>query len=277
MVPLNPAAIDDPCDYNRDGLVNGTDQIIARNNQTNPLTMLRLITAPTAINELIQNGGFETGDFSGWSATATARWKWTRGPSARPAAGSSSTPAPHSGTYSAYNGFDGIEGQQYTLAQDVAIPADVASATLVTHHRIRYGAGNLPRKAASSASRSAIRPGNGPTCCTRADPIPPPGMDFGWLRREFDLSAYAGQTVRIRFTEIIPESYTGPAILELDDISLTYIAAPPAGPKSTSSEISPGSPAELNWLYELQQANTRTAKRTRPAEAAVDALLATYW
>ncbi|HYW78092.1 MAG TPA: hypothetical protein VE890_00890, partial [Thermoguttaceae bacterium] len=33
-------------DYNRDGLVNGTDQIIARENQANPLTMLRLITAP---------------------------------------------------------------------------------------------------------------------------------------------------------------------------------------------------------------------------------------
>jgi hypothetical protein len=46
--PLNPAAIDDPYDYNRDGLVNGTDQIIARNSQTNPLTMLRLIAAPAA-------------------------------------------------------------------------------------------------------------------------------------------------------------------------------------------------------------------------------------
>jgi hypothetical protein len=43
---LDPAAIDDPYDYNRDGLVNGTDQIIARNNQTNPLSMLRLIAAP---------------------------------------------------------------------------------------------------------------------------------------------------------------------------------------------------------------------------------------
>jgi len=43
-----PALIDDPYDYNRDGLVNGTDQIIARGSQTNPLTMLRLITAPAA-------------------------------------------------------------------------------------------------------------------------------------------------------------------------------------------------------------------------------------
>ncbi|HYW80867.1 MAG TPA: hypothetical protein VE890_14900, partial [Thermoguttaceae bacterium] len=43
---VDPAPIDDPYDYNRDGLVNGTDQIIARSNQTNPLTMLKLITAP---------------------------------------------------------------------------------------------------------------------------------------------------------------------------------------------------------------------------------------
>ena len=96
--PLNPAAIDDPCDYNRDGLVNGTDQIIARNNQTNPLTMLRLITAPTARNELIQNGGFETGDFSGWSATSDGAMEmdeWTVGPAG---GGFFFDSAPHGGT-----------------------------------------------------------------------------------------------------------------------------------------------------------------------------------
>ncbi|HYW80118.1 MAG TPA: hypothetical protein VE890_11105, partial [Thermoguttaceae bacterium] len=43
---VDPAGIDDPYDYNRDGLVDGTDQILARSNQTNPLTMLRLIEAP---------------------------------------------------------------------------------------------------------------------------------------------------------------------------------------------------------------------------------------
>ncbi|KKK91582.1 hypothetical protein LCGC14_2711510, partial [marine sediment metagenome] len=43
---VDRALIDDPYDYNRDGLVDGTDQIIARENQTNPLTMLRLITTP---------------------------------------------------------------------------------------------------------------------------------------------------------------------------------------------------------------------------------------
>ena len=50
-----------PYDYNRDGLVNGTDQIIARNNQTNPLTMLRGITAPAADALMQQTGGGESG------------------------------------------------------------------------------------------------------------------------------------------------------------------------------------------------------------------------
>jgi hypothetical protein len=44
--PRNPASLDDPYDYNRDGLVNATDRLIARNNRTGVLTALRLITAP---------------------------------------------------------------------------------------------------------------------------------------------------------------------------------------------------------------------------------------
>ncbi|MEE8453145.1 MAG: retropepsin-like aspartic protease, partial [Thermoguttaceae bacterium] len=40
------AGIEDRYDYNRDRLVNGSDWILARGNQTNPLTMLRLIHAP---------------------------------------------------------------------------------------------------------------------------------------------------------------------------------------------------------------------------------------
>lgn len=43
---LNPAAIDDLYDFNRDGQVNATDQILARNHQTFFLTALQLITAP---------------------------------------------------------------------------------------------------------------------------------------------------------------------------------------------------------------------------------------
>ncbi|MBW7991460.1 MAG: hypothetical protein FVQ84_15810 [Planctomycetes bacterium] len=42
-----PTSIDDDYDYNRDSWVDATDQIIARNNQTNYETDLNLITVPT--------------------------------------------------------------------------------------------------------------------------------------------------------------------------------------------------------------------------------------
>ncbi|MEE8452485.1 MAG: M36 family metallopeptidase [Thermoguttaceae bacterium] len=61
---VDPAAIDDPFDYDRDGLVDGTDQIIARSHQTNPLTMLRLIAAPAiaagAVDGVLEQVAAET-------------------------------------------------------------------------------------------------------------------------------------------------------------------------------------------------------------------------
>ena len=47
--PLNPAAIDDRFDFNRDRLVNATDLVIARDHATSPLSALRLITPNGAL------------------------------------------------------------------------------------------------------------------------------------------------------------------------------------------------------------------------------------
>jgi hypothetical protein len=44
--PHSIDAKDDPYDYNRNKLVNATDQIIVRNNSTRPFTALKLITPP---------------------------------------------------------------------------------------------------------------------------------------------------------------------------------------------------------------------------------------
>ncbi len=46
---LNPAAIDLPYDYNRDGRVDATDVLLARNNPTNFLTALRLIDLSVSV------------------------------------------------------------------------------------------------------------------------------------------------------------------------------------------------------------------------------------
>ena len=46
---LEPAGIDFPYDYNRDGLVNATDVLLARNNQSHFLSDLNLITVPDLV------------------------------------------------------------------------------------------------------------------------------------------------------------------------------------------------------------------------------------
>ena len=43
---IDPAPVDDAYDFNRDGLVGPTDEIIVRSNGTNFFTALKLITAP---------------------------------------------------------------------------------------------------------------------------------------------------------------------------------------------------------------------------------------
>ena len=50
--------------------------------------------------------------------------------------------------------------------------------------------------------------------------------DLGWNAQSFDVSAHAGSTVRVHFREFIPENFTGPANIELDDISLVAVLVP---------------------------------------------------
>ena len=52
-----------------------------------------------------------------------------------------------------------------------------------------------------------------------------PFTDLGYDRRIFDLGALSGQTVRIAFRQMIPESFAGPALLEIDDVRLVSEAA----------------------------------------------------
>ncbi len=129
--------------------------------------------------------------------------------------------SPHSGAYSAYNGFEGEAGLQYELFQDVTIPADIPSALLTTNHRIAYA-----KDGASLADRIleiSIRDTDDnllETLYTENILVSGPAADLGWNTQTFELASYAGQTVRIHFEEFVPESFTGAAIIEFDDIRL---------------------------------------------------------
>src|SRR5260370_25902090 len=61
--------------------------------------------------------------------------------------------------------------------------------------------------------------------------------DTGWLAHGSDLSAYAGQKVRLYFLELIPENFTGPAQIEFDAIILG--SGPLPSPTPTPSPTLP--------------------------------------
>src|SRR5262245_64813590 len=68
------------------------------------------------------NGGFESGDFSGWTARSNGReelisWRVTRA-----GAGWWGNSQPAEGSFDALNGFDGVAGLEYELYQDLTIP-----------------------------------------------------------------------------------------------------------------------------------------------------------
>ncbi len=180
--------------------------------------------------DLILNGGFETGDFTGWTATTSdtpgVLTSWNVGPAG---GGFFSDTSPLSGEFDAFNGFDGLAGFEYELYQDVSIPSDT-QAKLTTNHRIVFDSLGI----SSSLDRMfeiSIRDTNHALLeklYTESVTLNnAPFTDLGWVTQSFDVSEFAGQTVRIHFRALIPESFKGPAHLELDDISLLVEQAGP--------------------------------------------------
>ncbi len=198
---------------------------------TRAILFCGLITATTNAN-VINNGGFESGDFTGWTATSTNGLEeltpWTVG---GPGGGHWSNTSPLEGSFDAYNGFDGDSGLEYDIFQDITIAAN-STASLITNHRIQYDGLRIPSRfdrvfeigifdladtlLENLYSESITLNGAGYT-------------DLGWNTQVFDLTAYSGSTVRLQFHEFIPEGFTGPASFELDGISLEVTPVPVPG------------------------------------------------
>ena len=171
--------------------------------------------APTV--DVITNGGFETGDLSGWSATTTI---------VNPYCGAWAVDAcapegPHSGSHQAGNGFDGSPGQ-YVLSQVVTLPAGTATLSWFDDAWASYG--GVPR-----TLEVQVRDASGTTVLGTPYTYTLPFNAFpptGWVSHTVDLSAYTGQTVQLTFVQVIPENFTGPASFGIDDISLLVDPAP---------------------------------------------------
>jgi len=172
--------------------------------------------------EIIVNGGFETGDFSGWTATNNGISELTPHTVSGAGGGFFGNTSPLSGSFDAYNGFDGDAGLTYDLFQDVTIASGV-NAILTTNHRIQYDGFGITSTLDRIFEISILDLGGLLLANLYSESITLNGAgltDLGWNNQTFDLSSFAGNTVRINFHEFISEDFTGPANIEFDDISL---------------------------------------------------------
>jgi hypothetical protein len=194
--------------------------------------------APPPPTELLVNGSFESGDFTGWGTRDMADPFAELGVYAAGAALPMMTVAPTDGVFAVGHGFDGGGPDTIEFWQEVAIPAGFSADlsfdwSASTTHR------GLPRTFAV-----VVEPSGGGTALMTAPiyattPDEDPGRDLepfaietslpsdatiagetGPMSATVDVSAFAGSTVRINFVATIPEVYTGPGSMQVDNVSL---------------------------------------------------------
>jgi len=191
--------------------------------------------------ELLTNGGFETGTFSGWSATSTQQTSFQAslndGQNSQIVSGGGSggpvwylrnqsanyfgTPQTPITGYSAFNGFDGDAGI-FSLRQAFSIAGPVASAIL--------GFSFATQASYTGAARTMdanILALNGSVAFNAFHYVLPFNNSSSWSvsNNAIDITAalktLGTGTYYLAFEQTIPQSYTGPAAFAIDNVSLS--------------------------------------------------------
>ncbi len=177
--------------------------------------------------DIITNGSFETGDFTGWGTKdiAVPFYQLDVRVAGTFPSGHGLFPAePTDGFFAATHGFDGGGPDTIEIFQDVTIPAD-HSAILTFDWRAGWDF-TQGSPATVRTLDLVIEPGGGgnPLSTTNiltADPaVNMVLLDTGPNSDSVDLSAFAGSSIRINFLSTIPDYFSGPAHLQIDNVVL---------------------------------------------------------
>jgi hypothetical protein len=167
---------------------------------------------------IINNGSFETGDFSGW---VTQDLAVPLTPLAVNPAGYNDgyffLSAPTDGSFAATHGFDGVGPGSIRIGQDILITADQPIITFDYRAAWEISGGLQARL----LDVTIEIPGGGPQLANYNILTAAGGtfnLDTGKLVAAVDLSAFSGQTVRFSMDAYVPEIYTGPAFMQIDNV-----------------------------------------------------------
>jgi uncharacterized repeat protein (TIGR01451 family) len=178
---------------------------------TNVAVSLALSWNP-GVGELLINGGFETGDFTGWMTVNGGYGAWVINDGTLDPDGPEGTNPPFAGRFDAM--VAQIGGGSHLLFQDVFIPPDALTAEWSWWDRIRNHTAYF---APNQGFRAEVRDTNHAVLATAFTTQPGDPLLADWQRRRFDLAPFRGRVVRLAFYE---EDSTGYFNVLLDDVSV---------------------------------------------------------
>jgi uncharacterized repeat protein (TIGR01451 family) len=223
---------------------------------SNVSVSLTLSWNPASGNILV-NGGFETGNFTGWTTENSGFGSWVINDGKVDPDGPDGPLAPQSGKFSVMTAQVG--SGRHLLYQDVFLPPDALGATLYWWDRIRNHASYF---ASNQQFVVEVQDTNRNVLAVASQTQEGDALISDWQQRTFDLAPFRGRTVRLAFIEEDSGDYFN---VHLDDLSVR-LGAPE---KVTTFDVyfgttpSPG-PAELrgnttnaSWLLPPLALNAR--------------------
>ncbi|HMC28770.1 MAG TPA: Calx-beta domain-containing protein, partial [Verrucomicrobiae bacterium] len=163
--------------------------------------------------EILVNGGFETGDFTGWQFENSDYGSFVINDGKIDPEGAENPTPPYDGKFSVVT--SQVGSGKHVLYQDIFIPDEARSARLSWVDMIRnYATDFVPF---TTEFRVELRNPANTVLATIFVTNPGDKLTNVWTRRSFDISQFRGQTIRVAFIEQDLTSYFN---LHLDDISV---------------------------------------------------------
>jgi bacillolysin len=176
---------------------------------------------PQGCRDLIVNGGFE--GTSGWKEVSSSDTSII------------DPQLPHTGSQSAWLGGTDQESAQY-IRQDVILPANSTSIKLSYYRLIHAETSGLAGLIARDATFTVLLADTNGNQITKIETLASSQGDDTWRQVQFDLSRYAGRTIRLVFSAANPRGNV--SSLFVDDVSVTACTTGqgPAAPSPASAD-----------------------------------------
>ena len=184
------------------------------------------IAAPT---QLVANGGFETGTLAGWTTTGlgngscpSANQEWNVSSSGS-ATGCSAAANPSGSSFAAYVMNDGTGPLTYRLSQSFGVAAGTTGGAFSFDLSSINGSDSNRTLTVSLTDTTTLASAILYSASTLS-------FDATWQTLSGDISAFlaaaAGDTVLLSFDNFIPITWSGPAGLGVDNVSILANAVP---------------------------------------------------